>query len=525
MSAMKRRDFIKVGGALVLASAIPGSLRAAVASGSNRHPDLEIELRAVKGHVPLLKGRPTEVLRYQGRVLAGDPMALVAMPDSYLGPTLRLRRGQRVRVHFINALDEPSIIHWHGLHMPADMDGHPRYAVPPGGRYQYDFEVRNRAGTYWYHPHPMGLTASQVYHGLTGVLLIEDEEEQALALPAGEYDLPLVIQDRRIDTSNQFRYIGTGMSSMMDNMRGFLGDRVLVNGHPDYVKEVEARPYRLRLINASNARIYKLTLKNGQPLTVIGTDGGLLAQPASVPYVTLAPAQRTELWLDFSQYPAGEQIELYSQSFNGVMEMMGGGMKCGGMMSGGMMGGPSNGDELPVMKFQITQQRASSKSLSVSTLPVTLVHLPKPDIATAINASRPRIFRLTMEHMNWGINGREFSMLDVADEEKVHLDTTEIWEFDNTASQGMMGAMAHPMHIHDVQFQVLSRQTTAAQFADSTDLKEGYLDQGWRDTVLVMPGERVRLLVRFENYSGLYLYHCHNLEHAAMGMMRNYQIV
>ncbi len=529
MSEMKRRDFMKASGALALASIIPGSLRAAISSESNILPELEIELRAVKGRIALLKGRQTEVLRYQGRVITGDTKSLIAMPNSYLGPTLRFRRGQRVRIHFINELDVPSIIHWHGLHVPADMDGHPRYAVQPGERYHYDFEVRNRAGTYWYHPHPAGLTAAQIYQGLAGVLLIEDEDEQALLLPRGEYDLPLVIQDRRIDSNNQFQYIGSGMASMMDRMRGFLGDRVLVNGHLNYITKVAARPYRLRLINASNARIYKLALKNGQPLTVIGTDGGLLAKPASVPYVTLAPAQRTEVWLDFSHYLVGENIELYSEPFGGEMEMMGGGMKCGGKMgsgksNGGMMAGPSNGDALPVMRFQVAEKQAMTSSSTAINLPETLSRIRKPEITNAVNANSPRRFALTMQRMRWGINGREFSMMAVANDEKVRQDTTEVWEFDNTVSGGMMGAMAHPMHIHDVQFQVLSRHHDDKYANGNKELAAGFLDQGWRDTVLVMPGERVRILVKFEDYTGLYLYHCHNLEHAAMGMMRNYRI-
>ena len=132
---------------------------------------------------------------------------MTTLPDSYLGPILRVRQGQRVRVHFTNELTEPTIVHWHGLLVPAEMDGHPSYAIDPGETYVYDFQVINRAGTYWFHPHPHGMTGGQVYRGLAGLFIVSDEEEAALALPPGEYDLPLVIQDRVFDDDNQMVYM------------------------------------------------------------------------------------------------------------------------------------------------------------------------------------------------------------------------------------------------------------------------------------------------------------------------------
>jgi len=205
-------------------------------------------------------------------VLNGPPSTIQALPDSCIGPVLRFRTGQRVRIHFLDSLPEPSIVHWHGLDVPADADGHPRLAGGPGQRYLYEFEVTNRAGTYWYHPHPHMRTAYQAYHGLAGMIVVSDPVETALNPPAGDGDLVFVIQDRQFDGSNQLVYL-SGMP--MDSMNNFLGSRILVNGLPSASRSLVTRAYRVRLMNGSNSRVYKLAWDPSTPMTVIGTDGGL----------------------------------------------------------------------------------------------------------------------------------------------------------------------------------------------------------------------------------------------------------
>src|SRR5690606_35561583 len=277
---------------------------------------------------------------------------------TYLGPIIRVRRGQRVRIDLLNELPEPTIVHWHGLHVPDTMDGHPRFAIAPGQRYVYQFTVLNRAGSYWFHPHPHGRTGAQVYFGLAGLFLVSDDEEAALRLPSGRYDVPLVLQDRSFDDNNQLTYLGSGltdgapsenpdrpqmleggglmrgggmargsMGSMMVRMMGVLGDDILVNGRPSASLSVEPRPYRLRFLNGSNTRIYKLAWHHGSPLIVIGSDGGLLAAPVRRDYVMLAPAERLDLSVDFARWPAGSELSLRSLAFEGGMNM-------GGMMMG-----------------------------------------------------------------------------------------------------------------------------------------------------------------------------------------------
>ncbi|UCD82255.1 MAG: multicopper oxidase family protein [Desulfobacterales bacterium] len=515
---INRRQFLKftgVGAAGILAGGITSLGTASrVNAGSNPvqnfDPDLDIDLTATPADIPILPGNPTGVWRYEAQLLKGDPTSLTPLERSYLGPIIRTHTGQKVRIRFTNDIADESIVHWHGLHVPAEMDGHPRFVIPPGETYIYEFEVRNRAGTYWYHPHPHGRTGPQVYGGLAGLFLVSDDEEEAVALPTGECDIPLVLQDRAFDNDNQLIYLS---GHPMEQMTGFLGDWIMVNGQPDFILPVATRAYRLRLLNGSNSRVYKLAWQNGSPLTVIGTDGGLLEMPVQRRYVMLGPGERLELWADFSRYPVGSESTLVSLPFDAGA--MAGGRMGGGMM-GRMMGSAAalpNGAGFPVLRVRVN--RSENENLS---LPQQLTSIDRYRIADALNPYDPKTFYLVPRHMAWTINGRTFQMEAVAGDEKVQINSLEVWDFINEGGgMGMMGMMnmPHPIHLHGMQFQVLERQGV---------LHEGYVDEGWKDTVLLMPGERVRLLMRFGDYPGLFLYHCHNLEHEDMGMMRNFLV-
>ena len=461
-------------------------------------PFVEIALRAVVDEVAILSGQETQVWRYVGEVLEGDPDTLIHIPDTYLGPIIQVWKGQQVRVHFTNDLPEESIIHWHGLHVPEAADGHPRLAIDPGETYTYEFTVLDRAGTYWYHPHPHGRTGPQAYYGLAGLFIVNDEEERALGLPSGEYDVPLVLQDRLFDSSNQLVYGGNGM---MDQMMGFLGNRMLINGQADFKFSAATHPYRLRLLNGSNSRIYKLAWEDSTPLKVISTDGGLLEHPVEKDYITLAPAQRIEVWVDFSERVVGENLRLVN-----------------------LPAAVPDGVSFPVVNVEIERAETGTE-----TLPEQLSEFSSYNLADTVNRRSPRDFELSMGMgMRWFINGRTFDMEEVARNEVVRLGDLEVWQFINQAGggMGMMGGMAlpHPMHIHGLQFQILEREIASSGRSAWKTVNDGYVDEGWHDTVLVMPGERVKILLKFEDFEGLYLYHCHNLEHEDMGMMRNYRV-
>ncbi|TAN28271.1 MAG: twin-arginine translocation signal domain-containing protein [Castellaniella sp.] len=553
-----RRDFLGASG-LAAASLMTGLPLAQTWAKSSHgsadgtfEPDLALELTAHPQNVGLRPGSATAAWSYDARVLKGDAASVRAHPGSTLGPTLYMRRGQNVRIDFVNELDQPSIVNWHGLHVPADMMGLPRYEVAPGKRYRYAFQVNDRAGTYWYHAMAAGHTPEQVYFGLAGLLIVSDDEEAALPLPRGEYDIPIVLQDRTWGQDNQLHYLpGTGpvasrkpqagdgstsrggmmgghgmmggtmsgdMGSMMTRMMGFFGDSIFVNGRPAQSLELTAHAYRLRILNASNARTYKLAWKDSRPLTVIATDGGLLREPVHKPYVMLTPGQRVELWADFNGDAVGSDLTLMSESFSSMMNM-------GDMMSGsglmGMMGGMMGGGDrmgtssLPDgAAFPILTIRIAHKVGNDLRFPTHLSTFERLRAQDAANPHNPRSFRVTMGHMQWGFNGRSFKMGAVASDEIVRLGTTEVWEFINSPM------MAHAIHLHGLQFQVLERTGSPR----SAGVADGYVDEGWLDTVLVMPGERVKLIMRFADFTGLYAYQCHMLEHAAAGLMRDYEV-
>jgi len=519
---LTRRDLLALGittlaGATVRAHAWPAPQAAPRASFV---PDVELVLSAAPGEARILPGRSTEVWRFAGSVVKGPASSLELIPGSYLGPTLRLRRGQKVRIRFENRLPDPSIVHWHGLDVPEAADGHPRLAVAGGAEYVYEFEVTNRAGTYWYHPHPHMQTGPQVYSGLAGLVIVSDDEEAALALPSGAQELLCVLQDRRFDANNQLVYSTT----MMDMETGFLGDRVLVNGQPRPEWSLATRAYRVRVLNGSNARIYKLAWGDGTPMTVLGTDGGLLERPHTCRFVTLATGQRADLWLDLSQRPVGTKLELRSEAFtlsDAGLNMGGRGMGMG--MGGGM--GTGRGAAMAGTAPLPLGAAVSLAAITVARRETSPAHLPDR-LSTFARMAAPaagapvRQIPIAFRMMQWSLAGRSFEMDAVAPDETVTAGSTHIWEFINAG--GPMGLqMAHPIHLHGRQFRVLGRSGGSP----TNTLRAGLVDGGLTDTVLVLPNETVRIQVPFTTHPGLYLYHCHILEHEDMGMMRNFRVV
>ena len=493
-------------------------------------PDIDISLTATPAEIQLLEGEKTADYTYTSELIKGDSSSLQQIPNSYLGPIIRVKPNQKIRIRYNNELPDESIIHWHGLHVPEEMDGHPRYVINNGEQFVYEFVVNNRPGTYWFHPHPHGITGYQVYKGLAGMFIIEDNQSN---LPSDKYEVPLVIQDRRFDSSNQLVYLE---NNMMDMMVGFLGNEILINGKSNSSMEVDKATYRFRVLNGSNSRIYKLAWSDGVNLTVIGNDGGLLSKPTEKPYIILGPGERIDVWRDLSNINSGEQIALNSLAFNSGTSM--GMMGSGGGMGGGMMRGRGNmqrdnnlsdsyidnGDALTLYNFIV-----SDKQGEVVSLPTEFEPIEQFDLSESVNQDSPRQFNFHFERMQWLINGKTFEMNEVADWEKVKLNTTEVWEFINGGSGGgMMGnmmSMPHPVHIHGLQFQIIERDVSEVPTAVWNSMKDGFIDEGWQDTFLLLSGMRVKVALRFEDFTGIFLYHCHNLEHEDMGMMRNYEVI
>ncbi len=504
-----RRDFLGLPLAVPLAG-LAG--RALAQPPAGFVPDVELELTAQPAEHEIFRGVQTGTWCYRGKLVKGRAGTLEDS-GSYLGPTMRLRRGDKVRVVFRNELPESTIVHWHGLAMPALMDGHPRLVIPKGARYLYEFEVLDRAGHYWYHPHPDERTGPQVYRGLAGQIFVQDDEESALRLPSGDHEIPLVLQDRTFDGDKQLLYL----AGRMEAMRGFLGEQILVNGTPEKELHLATGAYRLRLFNGSNSRIYKLAWSNGMPFTVIGTDGGLLERPLRKPYLVLAPAERADVIVDLSGQTMGTSIELRSLRYPAPqMMMMGGGMGRG-MGGMGRGGGLEQGSE-----FRVLRVRVERKETGGFRMPARLSQPGFRRRQEAENAEEPRVYSLSFMRMQWYLNDRTFEMEEVEANETFRAGSVQVLEFRN-ASRAMM-RMAHPMHVHGGQFQVLRRTPAAEADEMAAAMNEGFTDEGWKDTVLVLPGETVQVLMKFPRFPGLFLYHCHILEHEDMGMMRNYRL-
>lgn len=405
---------------------------------------------------------------------------VIAVNGSYPAPSVIIQKGQTFTANFVNNINEPTTVHWHGLSVPEIMDGHPKDAVQFGGSKTYTFPVINRAGTYFYHSHGDMVTAKEVYKGFAGFFIVTDPAEN-FNLPSGNYDIPLCIQDRRTADAPQFTY-SPGTNEMM---YGYLGDKVLVNGTPDAYFEVGRTLYRFRLLNGSNARVYKIAFSDNRSFSIIATDGGLKDTPVTATQFNLAPGERVDILVDFTSNTIGQNVTLQSLAYShsGTLPY-------------------KQGIALDIIRFDVTNNNSSGGVVPAAFNPITYY-----DPYDAVNT---RIFTLTMSgtHPMHKINGLTFDINRI--DWEVPLDSLEEWRIVNQTAD------FHPMHAHGVQWQLYSRN-------GSTSLPPS--DKGWKDTINLSPGETVRVMVRFTDYKGIYLFHCHNLEHEDDGMMLNFKVI
>ncbi|MFW2446911.1 MAG: multicopper oxidase family protein, partial [Qipengyuania pacifica] len=404
------------------------------------------------------------------------------------------------RLHVDNGLDEGATVHWHGFELPAAADGGPHQLIRPGARWSPSFEVRQRASLYWYHSHLHRGTGPQVYTGLAAPIYVRDDEEDALNLPSeyGVDDIPLIVQDRLLDSSGKLLY----PQNMHAQMMGVRGDRLYVNGTQNAVFDARTGLIRLRILNGSNARFYDFSLSSGQTMQLIASDGGLLELPHAVRSLRLAPGERAQILVDLSE---GRPLSLVATSPDNSMGMMSG--DGGGMMGGGMMG-RGREDTQTDEPFRVLDIRPAGSSPRRN-LPPQLAALPALNPSLAV---RTRRFVLDMGMMGGGmsINGASMDMNVI--NERVPVGEWEIWEIANASM------MAHPFHIHNAQFRVIDRNGRTPP----------PLETGYKDTVIVDPREQVRLLLRFEEHTDPdlpYMYHCHILEHEDAGMMGQFVVV
>lgn len=434
-------------------------------------------------------------------IIPGITTRVWGYDGTFPGPTFDVRRGEPVTVTIHNELPAPTSTHLHGGVTPADSDGYPTDLIVPtdldfepgrgshmevkewrlhDGSREYEYPLDQPAATLWYHDHRMDFTAPQVWRGLAGMFLIRDDDEDRLDLPRGEYELPLMLCDRAFEGDGSFKYPSIDDSLLGvpgvegDYHQGVEGDVILVNGAPWPEASVANTMYRLRLLNASNARRFELAM-DGVGFTQIGSDSGLLSQPQELEALTIAPAERFDVLVDFSQVPVGTRVVLRNR-----------------------LG--ADGTDV-VMRFHVDKEAESGASV-----PRRLVE-PATVTADQVVAARTFAFALTNQgdHQMWTINGRPFDPEQSLASPR--LDTVERWTFTSD--------FHHPVHVHMAHFQVLTRNGKPPAPEDA----------GWKDTVDLRPYEVVEVAIKFSGYRGRYMLHCHNLEHEDMAMMANFDVV
>ncbi|MGH3655280.1 MAG: multicopper oxidase family protein [Micromonosporaceae bacterium] len=443
--------------------AIPPMLDPATTQGGRR----VFDLRADTGVTELLAGRRTPTWGVNG---------------SYLGPTLRIRRGDRVRVNVHNGLPEPTTMHWHGMELPAASDGGPHQSIAPGTTWSPSWTVDQPAATLWYHPHPHGQTARHVYRGVAGLIYVNDATSARSGLPRryGVDDIPLVVQDKNFTADG--RLDETGISFGGRHVTGLLGEEILVNGTHDPYLTVRSRYTRFRVLNASTARVYDIGFTDDRPFEVVGTDTGLLPAPVATRRVMLSPGERIEI---VARFRPSERVVL--RSFPPELG--------GNPFYEKLAGGDDTFDLLQLRTAaELTGNPAPPRPLR-SAPPIT----PSPDAP-----------RRAFDLGDFTINGRTMDMdrIDFA----ATSGTAEVWRVRNT--QGI----PHNFHVHNAAFRVI----------DVDGRPPPAWQRGRKDTVYVPPGATVRFAVRFGPYPDRrapYMFHCHLLAHEDSGMMGQFVLV
>lgn len=424
---------------------------------------LVFDLRLQEGETELLPGVTTPTWGANG---------------SYLGPTLRARRGDEVLVRVASDVPETTTVHWHGMHLPAVMDGGPHQPIHPGETWEPTWTVDQPAATLWYHPHLHEQTAEHVYNGIAGMFILDDgAAEDLLPSTYGVDDVPLIVQDKRFD--------GDGALSMAEgpgNLVGVLGDEILVNGTHEPRLEATTSLLRLRLLNASNARVYDFGFDDDRSFAVVGTDSGLLEAPVETTRLQLSPGERGEIVVALE--PSDRAI---LRSYPPDIGMS------------GLMGRTNGADDT----FDILLVEAADDLERSEPLPATLATIDPPapqDAATTRSFTLSGFTRINDQKM-------DMSRID----EVVPPGAVEVWEVHNDSNT------MHNFHVHDIHFWILDRNGAAP----------AALERGWKDTAFLPPGDTVRFIARFGEYRDdeyPYMFHCHILRHEDAGMMGQFVV-
>lgn len=448
------------------------------------------DLTMQRGQTEFFPGQITETMGYNG---------------SFYGPTLMFHKNETVVLNVTNNLGLDTTNHWHGFHLPAEMDGGPHQMIPPDTTWSPSFEVLNRAGLYWYHPHIMTMgsrqsgTDWQVWQGLEGLIVIRDDLSQSLPLPKtfGIDDIPLSVQDRQFDANAQFREPPFEDLGYIFTMRK--GTTLMVNGVVNPVLESHAQMIRLRLHNGSNARTYNFGFDDGRTYYQIATDGGFLEAPVPLTRLIMGVGERAEILVDFSN-DRGKEVKL--KSYNSEL---------GSIYVPDGLADLNDRNDFDVFTIRVGERTVNH----VETMPQAMATIEPPLETDAVNADNPRLFFMAARGMT--INGKQMDINRI--DEFITLGDTEIWEI---SSENVGGEQAHPFHVHGDSFYVLSREYNGVVSLPPEN------ERGWKDVVLVRPGEKVKIIKSFLDFSDSekpYMYHCHIMKHEDSGMMGQWVVV
>ncbi len=426
-----------------------------------------------------------------------------------LGPTLIFEQGEEVNVSFDNQLQDTTTIHWHGMHVPAHVDGGPHTPIPPNTVWNPIFTILDHASTMWYHPHLLHKTNAHVQMGIAGFIIIKDDEEAALDLPRtyGVDDFPVVFQTKNITADYQ---IDTDMSvSGYDSL-------LLVNGTVDPYLDAPAQVIRMRLLNGATERDFRVGLSNDQNFFVIGTDGGLLEEPVEVDRLEISPGERYEILINLSGME-GQSFDIVNYG----TEIPSGHYGTAAANISGMGGASAipgyvdnafNGADFTLLNLNVGDPTADA----IFTIPSALVDIDFLE-ETDVDIERSIVMAPDVMGQNTALvgpftfNGMSFMMDEINIE--IPLGNKEVWTLHN---QSMIG---HPFHTHDVQFNILEI---------NNEPPPAYM-RGWKDVVMVPPMlGSVKYIAKFEDYANPsvgYMYHCHILTHEEMGMMGQFAVV
>ncbi|MFP3846073.1 multicopper oxidase family protein [Priestia filamentosa] len=382
----------------------------------------------------------------------------------FLGPVIWVEKGMNVTIHLVNDLNEDTTFHWHGLEVPGNEDGGPHKVLKPGESETINFTIKQDAATLWFHPHPMHKTGKQVFKGLAGMLYIEDKNSEKLDIPKtyGEDDFPIILQDKTFTKDKQLDY------EQVMNEDGTTGDTLLINGVVDPKLIVERKKVRLRMLNGSNMRSYTLHFDNDMEFHQVASDGGFLNKPTTTKEIEIAPSERAEVIVDLTKVK-GNVITLVNED---------------------------NKKILPIhLKESQDHSQTTKKAKTLNDL--TLSNEIK-------NKKVTKTIKLAGMGKDVTINDKKFNPNRIDFTQKQN--NTEVWEVENVKDS--MGGMTHPFHIHGTQFQVIS-----------IDGKEPPKNlSGLKDTISLKPGQKAKIAVKFTE-KGVYMFHCHILEHEDNGMM------